>query len=230
VSIRIVVADDQPVVRVGFAALLGAQDGLEVVGEAADGQAAVDVVVQERPDVVVMDVRMPVLDGIEAARRVVAATQGQTRVLVVTTFDLDAYVYDALRAGASGFLLKDATAAELTAAVRSVASGDSLASPLLTRRLVADLAARDGRRRSVDVGSVLTSRERQVMLLVAHGQSNREIAQGLGIGEETVKTHVARCLAKLGLRDRVQLVVFAYECGLVVPGQASETGAATVEP
>lgn len=229
-SIRIVVADDQPVVRVGFAALLGAQDGLEVVGEAADGQAAVDVVVQERPDVVVMDVRMPVLDGIEAARRVVAATQGQTRVLVVTTFDLDAYVYDALRAGASGFLLKDATAAELTAAVRSVASGDSLASPLLTRRLVADLAARDGRRRSVDVGSVLTSRERQVMLLVAHGQSNREIAQGLGIGEETVKTHVARCLAKLGLRDRVQLVVFAYECGLVVPGQASETGAATVEP
>jgi len=230
VSIRIVVADDQPVVRVGFAALLGAQDGLEVVGEAADGQAAVDVVVRERPDVVVMDVRMPVLDGIEAARRVVAATQGQTRVLVVTTFDLDAYVYDALRAGASGFLLKDATAAELTAAVRSVASGDSLASPLLTRRLVADLAARDGRRRSVDVGSVLTSRERQVMLLVAHGQSNREIAQGLGIGEETVKTHVARCLAKLGLRDRVQLVVFAYECGLVVPGQASETGAATVEP
>ena len=229
-SIRIVVADDQPVVRVGFAALLGAQDGLEVVGEAADGQAAVDVVVQERPDVVVMDVRMPVLDGIEAARRVVAATQGQTRVLVVTTFDLDAYVYDALRAGASGFLLKDATAAELTAAVRSVASGDSLASPLLTRRLVADLAARNGRRRSVDVGSVLTSRERQVMLLVAHGQSNREIAQGLGIGEETVKTHVARCLAKLGLRDRVQLVVFAYECGLVVPGQASETGAATVEP
>ena len=229
-SIRIVVADDQPVVRVGFAALLGAQDGLEVVGEAADGQAAVDVVVRERPDVVVMDVRMPVLDGIEAARRVVAATQGQTRVLVVTTFDLDAYVYDALRAGASGFLLKDATAAELTAAVRSVASGDSLASPLLTRRLVADLAARNGRRRSVDVGSVLTSRERQVMLLVAHGQSNREIAQGLGIGEETVKTHVARCLAKLGLRDRVQLVVFAYECGLVVPGQASETGAATVEP
>ncbi|GAA1920711.1 response regulator transcription factor [Nocardioides lentus] len=218
-SIRTVVVDDQEMVRAGFSALLSAEADLEVVGTAADGARALEVVRRTRPDVVLMDIRMPVLDGIEALRRLVAdpATRG-VRVVMLTTFDADEYVLDSLRAGASGFLLKDASAAELASAVRVVAAGEALLSPSVTRQVIARLVdaparpARDPRLRQ------LTDREREVLVLVAAGRSNTEIAHDLVLAEQTVKTHVSRIFTKLDLRDRAQAVVLAYESGLVTPG------------
>jgi len=215
VTTRVVVADDQPVVRAGFAALLSAQPDLEVVGQAADGAALVDLVLEHHPEVAVVDVRMPVVDGIEACRRV-AASDAETRMLVVTTFELDAYVYDALHAGASGFLLKDVPAARLVEAVRLVADGSMLLGPSVTRRLVEDAAAR---RPTVQIDGIaqLSAREREVAVLVARGLSNAEIAHVLVVAEQTVKSHVSEVLRKLEVRDRVQVVVLAYESGLVTP-------------
>ncbi len=215
---RIAVVDDQDVVRTALAALLATQPDFSVVGTAADGAKAVRLCAEQRPDVVLMDVRMPVMDGIEATRRIVA-TGHRPRVLVLTTFDLDEHVYDALEAGASGFLLKDASAERLFEAVRVIAAGDALLSPGVTRRLVAEFARLRTRPASVPAAvEALTPREHEVLLLVAEGLSNPEIARRLVVGEETVKTHVSRVLTKLGLRDRTQAVVLAYESGLVVPG------------
>ncbi|MDF9877810.1 DNA-binding NarL/FixJ family response regulator [Cellulosimicrobium cellulans] len=211
--VRVVVADDQPVVRHGFAAILDAADGLEVVGSAGDGRELLDVVAAVRPDVAVVDVRMPRLDGIAATRELVARHPG-TRVLVLTTFDLDEYVYDALRAGASGFLLKDVPAPRLVEGVRLVADGSMLLGPNVTRRLVGDFAARSPSRPFPGVDD-LTAREREVLLAVARGLSNAEIGAELFISETTVKSHVSESLRKTGCRDRVQLVVAAYASGLV---------------
>ena len=218
-SIRVVVADDQGMVRSGFSTLLNAQPDIEVVGEAVNGQEAIARAAELRPDVMLMDVRMPVLDGLQATRQV-AAMDGAPRVLVLTTFDLDDYVYEALRAGASGFLLKDASAGELAEAVRVVAAGDALLSPGVTRRLIAEFA-RLGAPRSPSRKNLgdLTERETEVLALVARGMSNAEIATHLIVAEQTVKTHVSRVLMKLGLRDRAQAVVFAYESGLIRPGE-----------
>jgi len=214
--VRVLVCDDQPLIRTGFATIIGAQPDLEVVGECADGRAAVDLAARVTPDVVVMDVRMPVLDGIEATR--LLAGPGVTdpvKVLVVTTFDLDEYVYEALRAGASGFLLKDAPPAQLLDGIRTVASGAALLAPEVTRRLVGRYASRvNPPDRPLD-HATLTPREVEVLRLVAQGLSNGEIAAALVIGHETVKTHVSRILTKLDLRDRVQAVVHAYRTGLV---------------
>jgi DNA-binding NarL/FixJ family response regulator len=216
--VSVVIVDDQAVVRAGFAALLGAQPDVSVLGEAADGAEAVEVVGRLRPDVVLMDVRMPVMDGLEATRRILAdATPGEPpRVIMLTTFDLDEYVYDALRAGASGFLLKHSSPDELAAAVRIVAAGDALLAPSITRRLVEDFV----KVRPVlpAIAGDLTPRETDVLRLVARGQSNREIAATLVLAEQTVKTHVSRILTKLNLRDRAQAVVYAYEAGVVAPG------------
>lgn len=219
--VRVLVADDQPVVRAGFTALVDTQPDLTVVGGAADGAEAVRLCAERRPDVVLMDVRMPVMDGIEATRRILARDGGPggPRVLVLTTFDLDEHVYDALAAGASGFLLKDVTAEQLFEAVRVVAAGEALLAPSVTRRLIGELARL--RRRPVAAPpslASLTPRETEVLRLVAEGLSNTEIAARLVVGDETVKTHVSRVLRKLGLRDRTQAVVVAYESGLVVPG------------
>ncbi len=214
--IRVVVVDDQEVVRAGFAALLATQPDFAVVGSAADGAEAVRVCGERRPDVALVDVRMPVMDGIEATRRIVAAG---ARVIILTTFDLDEHVYDALGAGASGFLLKEVTAERLFDAVRVVAAGEALLAPTVTRRLIAEFARQ--RPRPARPGSRLaglTPRETEVLRLIAAGLSNMEIAGRLGVSEETVKTHVSRVLAKLGLRDRTQAVVTAYESGLVIPG------------
>jgi DNA-binding NarL/FixJ family response regulator len=218
-AVRIVVADDHPVVRTGFAELLGTQPDFTVVGTASDGAEAVRVCRELSPDVVLMDVRMPGMDGIEATRRLAGATTAGPRVLILTTFDLDEYVYDALRAGASGFLLKDVTAERLFDAVRVIAAGEALLAPAVTRRLIDEFALL---RREPDASSTaalaaLTPRETQVLRLVAEGLSNPEIASRLTVTEETVKTHVSRVLSKLGLRDRTQAVVTAYESGLVVP-------------
>ncbi len=217
-TIRVVVVDDQEVVRAAFGALLTTQSDFTVVGTAADGADAVRLCAERHPDVVLMDVRMPRMDGIEATRRIVAA-EPRPRVLVLTTFDLDEHVYDALEAGASGFLLKDVTPERLFDAVRVIAAGDALLAPGVTRRLVAEFARLRTRQAtpSTTLGA-LTPREREVLLLVAEGLSNPEIAARLVVGEETVKTHVSRVLTKLGLRDRTQAVVLAYESGLVVPG------------
>ena len=227
---RCLIADDQAMVREGFAAVLGAQPGLQVVGQAADGADAVRLARHLRPDVVLMDVRMPVMDGLESARQILGNAAGppRPRVLMLTTFDLDDYVYEALRAGASGFLLKDATAAELVHAVRVVAAGDALLAPSVTRRLIADFARRPRPDPPfpVTVGA-LTQRETEVLRLIARGLSNTEISTTLVIAEQTTKTHVGRILAKLGLRDRAQAVVFAYETGLVTPGGP---GAARASP
>ena len=218
---RIVVVDDQVVVRDAFAALLATQPDFEVVGTAADGEQAVRVCRAQAPDVVLMDVRMPVLDGIEATRRILAQSAGDApRVLIFTTFDLDEHVYDALGAGASGFLLKDVTAERLFDAVRVVAAGEALLAPAITRRLVAEFARlRRPPRADRARLDALTPRETEVLRLVAEGLSNPEIAARLVVGEETVKTHVSRILGKLGLRDRTQAVVLAYESGLVIPGE-----------
>jgi DNA-binding NarL/FixJ family response regulator len=214
--IRIALADDQELVRTGFRLILSAEPDLEVVAEAADGLEAVDVVRSRRPDVVLMDVRMPVLDGIEATRRVA----GDTRVLVLTTFDVDHVVFDALRAGASGFLLKTAPADELVRAVRVVAAGDSLLSPSVTRRLVEEFARTPAPLAPTGLDE-LTRRETEVLRLVARGLTNAEIAAELVVEPSTVKSHVASVLAKLDLRDRVQAVVVAYESGLVRRGEWS---------
>lgn len=213
--IRVVIADDQNLVRQGLRLILDAQPDIEVLGEAVNGLDAVTVVRSLRPDVVLMDIRMPELDGIEATRRLIGRGDQACRVLILTTFDLDAYVYDALRAGASGFLLKDAPAAQLISAVRMIAAGDALLAPTITRRLIEEFS---------DPGPApppgldeLTNRELEVLRLVARGFSNAEVAAELVIGESTVKTHVARILMKLGIRDRVQAVVLAYEAGVVTP-------------
>lgn len=218
--VRIVVVDDQEVVRAGFAALLDTQPDFAVMGTARDGTEAMRVCRERCPEVVLMDVRMPGMDGIEATRRLASPTwpEPRPRVLVLTTFDLDEYVYDALCAGASGFLLKDVTAEQLFAAVRVVAAGEALLAPSVTRRLIEEFARLRPRGSPTAVPTdVLTPREVEVLLLIAEGLSNVEIAQRLVVGEETVKSHVSRVLAKLGLRDRTQAVVMAYESGLVVP-------------
>ncbi|WP_431900125.1 response regulator [Nonomuraea sp. bgisy101] len=216
--IRVLIADDQGMVRTGFTVFLSSQPDLEVVGEAANGQEAIERVAELKPDVVLMDVRMPVMDGLEATRRLMAA--GETKVLILTTFDLDDYVYEALRAGASGFLLKDASAAQLAEAVRVVAAGEALIAPAVTKRLIHEFARLGGPRApSVKRLAELTERETEVLTLIAQGLSNQEIADRLVVAEQTVKTHVGRVLTKLYLRDRAQAIVYAYETGLVRPGE-----------
>jgi DNA-binding NarL/FixJ family response regulator len=216
--IRVVVADDQALVRGGFRLILQTQPDIEVVGEAADGREAVAQAREQRPDVVLMDIRMPGMDGLEATRRLMT-TQNPPRVLMLTTFDLDEYVYDALRAGASGFLLKDVRPEQLADAVRAVAAGDTLLAPAITRRLVEQYLRRPppGARTPLGRGE-LTNRELDVLRLVARGRSNQQIADTLFLGESTVKTHLTHLFAKLGLRDRAQAVVLAYESGLIQPG------------
>ncbi|MET7963215.1 response regulator transcription factor [Micromonospora zamorensis] len=214
--IRLLLVDDQTLVRAGFRSILDGEDGIQVVGEAADGAEAVRLAVRLRPDVVLIDIRMPVLDGLAATGQIVASTDA--RVIILTTFDLDEYVYGALRAGASGFLVKDTEPAELIHAVRVVARGDALIAPAITRRLIAEFAARV---RHPDPGprlSVLTEREREVLTLVAAGLSNDEIAARLVLSPATAKTHVSRIMTKAQVRDRAQLVILAYESGLTVPG------------
>ncbi|TMM41867.1 MAG: response regulator transcription factor [Actinobacteria bacterium] len=217
--IRVLLADDQALVRAGFRALLDAQDDVEVVGEAGDGAEAVRLAVRYRPDVVLMDIRMPGLDGLEATRRIAAdpALSG-VRIVILTTFDLDEYVFEALRVGASGFLVKDTEPVDLLRGIRAVASGDALLSPGVTRRLIEEFASRARAPRPPTELSGLTEREREVMALVGAGLSNDEIAERLVVSPATAKTHVSRAMVKLGARDRAQLVVFAYEAGLVRPG------------
>jgi DNA-binding NarL/FixJ family response regulator len=219
--IRVLVTDDQALVRGSFRLLVDSTPGLTVVGEAADGQEAVALAARERPDVVLMDVRMPVMDGIEATRRIAGASgEATARVLILTTFDLDAYVYQALRAGASGFLLKDAPPAELLAAIRIVAAGDALLAPSITRRLIEDFIDRPEAPRVELVGlDELTERETEVLGLVARGLSNGAIAEQLVVSPATVKTHIGHLLSKLAARDRAQLVIAAYEAGLVQRGK-----------
>ncbi|MGW4647977.1 response regulator [Kitasatospora sp. NPDC004289] len=233
-TIRVIIVDDQAMVRAGFAALLNAQSDIDVVGDAADGKQALEVSGRTHPDVVLMDVRMPEMDGLEAARRLLdppssppSARRGpagvvhRPKVLMLTTFDVDDYVYEALRAGASGFLLKDAPPADLIAAVRVVAAGEALLAPSVTRRLIEDFARNrpaPRRDRKLQLNG-LTPRETEVLELIARGLSNQEIAERLVVAEQTVKTHIGRILAKLDLRDRAQAVVLAYESGLVTPGQ-----------
>jgi DNA-binding NarL/FixJ family response regulator len=215
--IQILIVDDQELVRTGFRVVLDAEPDLEVVGEAGDGLAAVDAVNSVHPDVVLMDIRMPNLDGIEATRRI-AASDGSPHVLILTTFDLDDYVYEALRAGASGFLLKDAHADELCNAVRTVAAGEALLSPSITRRLIESYTRRPPPTERPPALAELTPRELEVLKLIARGLSNAQIAGALIVGDATVKTHVARIFSKLDLHDRAQAVVLAYESGLVQPG------------
>ena len=220
-TIRVVVADDQELVRAGFSMILDAQPDIEVVAEAGDGEQAVAAVREHRPDLLLLDIRMPVMDGIEAARIVCA--DGDCRVLMLTTFDLDDYVYDALRAGASGFLLKDVRRDDLVHAVRVVAAGESLLAPSVTTKLIADFTSRAAPRPAAPPAerlSVLTGREQETLRLIARGLSNAEIAGELVVSEHTVKTHVSNVLTKLGLRDRVQAVIVAYETGLTVPGDS----------
>ena len=218
--ITLLIADDQAMVRQGFGALLSAQPDLLVVGDAADGADAVAKVRSLDPDVVLMDVRMPVMDGLEATRRLLAPGRDRPKVLILTTFDLDDYVYEALRAGASGFLLKDAPADELVHAVHVVAAGEALLAPSVTRRLIAEFAARPNHHRPRPTElNALTPRETDVLRLIARGRSNSEIAADLVVAEQTVKTHIGRILGKLALRDRAQAVVFAYETGLITAGE-----------
>jgi DNA-binding NarL/FixJ family response regulator len=218
VSIRVLLADDERLVRAGFRMILKAEAGLEVIGEAADGLEAVKAVEELRPDVVLMDIRMPKLDGLEATRRILARPEPRPQVVVLTTFDLDAYVYEALRAGASGFLLKDAPEDQLVAAIRIAADGGAMFSPSVTRRLIEEFSRRASPEPPPGLAE-LTPREREVLRLLARGLSNQEIAAELVVSEHTAKTHVAHILSKLGLRDRIQAVVLAYETGLVRPGE-----------
>jgi DNA-binding NarL/FixJ family response regulator len=219
--INVLLADDQALVRAGFRVLVDSDPDLRVVGEATNGEQAVDLARQRHPDVVLMDIRMPVVDGLEATRRISAEPDlASTRVLILTTFEADDYVFEALRAGASGFLLKDTEPADLLAAVRVIARGDALLAPSVTRRLIAEVTSRVGRGRPGAPAAleVLTDREREVLTLVATGLTNEEIAGQLYMSPLTAKTHVSRILTKLGARDRTQLVVFAYESGVVTPG------------
>ncbi|HEY2057522.1 MAG TPA: response regulator transcription factor [Amycolatopsis sp.] len=219
-TIRVLLADDQALVRAGFRVLLETEDGFEVVGEAGDGEQAVALAAEHRPDVVVMDVRMPGTDGLAATRRITADPElADVKVLVLTTFDVDEYVYEALRSGASGFLLKDTEPVELLRALQVVAAGEALLAPTVTRRLIAEFVGRPEHRR-VDPSAVreVTDREREVLALVAGGLSNDEIASHLVISTATARTHVSRIMTKIGARDRAQLVVLAYESGLVTPG------------
>jgi DNA-binding NarL/FixJ family response regulator len=220
---RLLIVDDQALVRAGFKMILDAETDMEVVGEATDGLEALDRVRELQPDVVLMDVRMPQLDGIEATRRLISEQQTDTKVVMLTTFDMDEYVYEALRAGASGFLLKDVPPEQLVAGIRAVASGDALLAPSVTRRVIEEFVRRppDSVRSSPPELQELTERELEVLRLIARGLSNAEIAKELFVSDTTVKTHVARILMKLRLRDRVQAVVFAYESGLVQPGGAA---------
>jgi DNA-binding NarL/FixJ family response regulator len=220
--VTVLIADDQALVRAGFRSILEAHAGISVVGEAADGRDAIDLVRKRGPDVVLMDIKMPAIDGLEATRRIVAEPDNRTAVLMLTTFDLNEYVYDALRAGASGFLLKDVLPEELVAAVRVVAGGEALIAPAITRRLIEHFV------RTAPPGDTpgrldeLTPREVEVLTLIARGRSNQEIAADLVLTDATVKTHVKHVLRKLDARDRVQAVVFAYETGLVSPGSGAE--------
>jgi len=223
VTVRVVIADDQQLIRTGFRMILAAEPDIEIVGEAATGTEAVSLNRDLRPEVMLMDIRMPELDGIEATRRILAQNHDpKTSVLILTTFDLDEYVYDALRAGASGFLLKDVPAPQLAAAIRTVGEGDALLAPSITRRLIEEFAAPRTPTNTPPGLSELTPRELEVFRLVATGMSNGEIAAHLIVGETTVKTHVTRVLMKLGVRDRVQAVVLAYEAGIVNPGHTTQ--------
>jgi DNA-binding NarL/FixJ family response regulator len=217
--IRVILADDQELVRAGFQALLDAQDGIEVIGAAADGREAVELARKLQPDVILMDIRMPVLDGLQATREIACDDKlNSVRIVILTTFELDEYVFDAIRAGAAGFLVKDTKPADLIEAVRVVADGEALLSPSVTKRLIAEFAARAKQPPSSAALDELTDREREVMALAAGGLSNEQIAQRLVVSAATAKTHVSRAMVKLGVRDRAQLVVLAYETGLVRPG------------
>ena len=217
-AISVVLVDDQELVRTGFRMILNSEDDIEVVGEAADGESALVVVAEQSPDIVLMDVRMPGMDGIEATR-LIGAMADPPRVVILTTFDIDDYVYEALRAGAGGFLLKDTPADDLVSAVRVVAAGEALLAPSVTRRLIAEFAGRPAPTPAPSL-DILTEREAEVLVEVARGRSNAEIADALFVSETTVKTHVSHILTKLDVRDRVQAVVVAYESGLVHPGEA----------
>jgi len=220
--IRVLLVDDQTLVRAGFRVLLESAPDIEIAGEATNGEEAVKLALQSRPDLVLMDIRMPVLDGLEATRRISAAPElAGVRVLILTTFEADEYVFEALRSGAAGFVLKDIEPADLLQAIRVVAGGEALLSPSITRRLIAEFAGRPSRRRtSAAELESLTPRERDVLALVAEGKSNNEIAESLFLSPATVKTHVSRTMSKLDARDRAQLVVTAYETGLVTPGSS----------
>ena len=223
-SVRVLLVDDQALIRAGFRMILSAEEDIEVVGECADGTQAVDSVKRLKPDVVLMDIRMPEMDGIEATRRILQPNgEAPVRVLMLTTFDLDEYVYDALRAGASGFLLKDVPAEQLVDGIRLIAAGEALLAPSVTRRLIEEFSKGPRvRQEKPPALDELTARELEVFTLIARGMSNHEIAQDLVVSDTTVKTHVARVLMKLGVRDRVQAVVLAYESGLVAPGRVHQ--------
>jgi DNA-binding NarL/FixJ family response regulator len=216
-SVRVMIADDQELVRTGFRAILGSEPDIEVVGEARDGREAIEAAGQLEPDVVLMDIRMPVFDGLAATRSIVTGPDSKPRVLILTTFDLDEYVYEALRSGASGFMLKDNPADQLVTAIHVVAKGEALLAPSVTRRLISEFAHRQQPTTRPDHLQILTDRESEVLKLVARGLSNAEIAGELYVAETTVRTHVRHILTKLGLRDRVQAVVLAYETGLIRP-------------
>ncbi len=220
--LRVAVVDDQALVRTGFSMILDSEPDIDVVGEAANGRDAVELCRRHRPEVVLMDIRMPDLDGIEATRLITADPANLTRVLMLTTFDIDEYVYDAIRAGASGFLLKDTPPDDLIAAVRVLAAGEALLAPSVTRRLIEQFVAGTADYAEVPGLSELTDREAEVLQLIARGLSNQEIATDLYLGETTIKTHVSRVLMKLGVRDRVQAVIKAYESGIVRPGQSPQ--------
>ena len=221
-TIRVAIVDDQALMRDGFSMILDAQPDIDVVGDAENGRLGVDLCLRSRPDVVLMDIRMPVMDGVEATRVITSSAGCDTKVLVLTTFDLDEYVYAAMRAGASGYLLKDTPAKDLVAAVRVIAQGDALLSPSVTRRLIEEFARQpEPSAVTAALPDELTERELEALELLARGLSNREIAAAMFIGEATAKTHVSRLLTKLGVRDRVQAVVLAYETGLVRPGSAA---------